>query len=145
VIKIIKVVPWQDAEALNQITLMHLKCFRAEELDESLFQRGWWWIAQDDGEPVGFAGMVQSYRWGDAVYFCRAAVLPKARGNGLQKRLIATRTRKAKQLGMNWAITDTRKNPASANSLISAGFRMYEPALPWGLKDGCYWKKRINA
>lgn len=106
-------------------------------------QEGWWWLATDDGHPLGFAGLVQSSQWSDTGYLCRAGVLEKARGNGLQKRLIQARERKARALGWKWLVTDTYENPASANSLISCGFRMFKPSNPWGADGVCYWKKAI--
>lgn len=105
---------------------------------------GWWWVARDSaGLPVGFAGLHPSKRWGDAAYLCRAGVLVRARGHGLQKRLIAVREQKARRLGMRWLITDTNGNPASANNLIACGFRMYLPAHPWADIGACYWRKAL--
>lgn len=105
---------------------------------------GWWWLAFDEADaPIGFAGMVQSSRWLDAAYLCRAGVVPRARGVGLQARLILAREKTARALGMRRAITDTNDNPASANSLIRRGFRMYSPAQPWAAAGACYWRKRL--
>jgi GNAT superfamily N-acetyltransferase len=112
--------------------------------DEPLDARtGLWWLAVDRGEPVGFAGMRGSLRWSDCMYLCRSGVMPEARGRGLQKRLIRVREARARTLNMNWLITDTTQNPASANSLIACGFRMYEPQAPWGGRYTVYWRKRI--
>ncbi len=105
---------------------------------------GAWWLARDEnGAPVAFAGIKQSVHWSDAMYLCRSGVLGRARGKGMQRRLIAVRERHARRLGKNWLISDTTDNPASANSLIGAGFRMYEPSSPWGLKAACYWRKKL--
>ena len=105
---------------------------------------GWWWIARsNEGEPVGFAGLYRSTRWSDAGYLCRAGVARAFRGRGIQRRLIAARQRKAASLGMRWLITDTRDNPASANSLIGAGFRMFTPSVPWAADGALYWRKQI--
>jgi len=109
-------------------------------------ETGWWWLARDaDGNEVGFAGMYQSSRWIDAGYLCRAGVSARARGLGLQGRLISVRERQAKAVGLRWVITDTLHNPASANSLIRRNFRMYEPSNPWASTGACYWRKRISA
>jgi GNAT superfamily N-acetyltransferase len=70
-------------------------------------------------------------------------VLPEARGQGLQRRLIGARERHARALGMAWLVTDTYQNPASSNSLIAAGYRLYEPAQPWGARGTLYWRKRL--
>ena len=103
---------------------------------------GCWWVATENGMDIGFAGLVRSVSWTDCGYLCRAGVVPSARGQGLQKKLINVRVRQAKALGWNWVVTDTRLNPASANSLISCGFKMFEPSKPWGCKDTLYWRKR---
>jgi GNAT superfamily N-acetyltransferase len=106
---------------------------------------GYWWTATDAlGICTGFAGLVHSVRWSDAGYLCRSGVLPACRGQGIQKKLIRARIKKAKQLGMNWLVTDTRDNPASANSLISCGFKMFNPSVPWGFKDTVYWRLNLR-
>jgi GNAT superfamily N-acetyltransferase len=69
--------------------------------------------------------------------------LPSHRGQGVQKRLIRARIRQARALGWNWLITDTYLNPASANSLIATGFKMYEPSQPWGAKQTLYWRLKL--
>ncbi len=104
---------------------------------------GHWWIVWSGGEAVGFAGIRPSRQWSDTVYLCRAGVLPEHRGKGLQKRLIRVRLKLAREIGFQWAITDTRRNPASANSLIACGFRMFHPSSPWGYTDACYWVRRL--
>ena len=107
--------------------------------------RGHWWIAYaEDGKPVGFAGLVRSTRWNDTGYFCRAGVLDGFTGHGLQKRLIKARLAQAKRLGWNWCITDTTDNPASSNSLIACGFKLYTPSSPWSFKHALYWKYKVN-
>ena len=106
---------------------------------------GHWWIAYAEcGKPVGFGGVVRSIRFNDTGYLCRAGVLDAFTGHGLQRRLIDVRLRKAKELGWNWVITDTTNNPASANSLINAGFKLYEPSAPWSFKNALYWKYKID-
>ena len=105
---------------------------------------GWWHVVfTDDMEPVAFSGLVPSKRWSDTVYLCRAGVIPDHRGRGLQKRLIQIRLKKAKALGMNWAVTDTYDNPASTNSLIACGFRLFDPTTPWGDTHTLHWRCKI--
>jgi GNAT superfamily N-acetyltransferase len=107
--------------------------------------RGHWWIAYaEDGKPVAFAGLVRSIRWNDTGYLCRAGVMYGYTGHGLQLRLIKARLAQAKRLGWNWCITDTTNNPASANSLINAGFKMYTPGQPWSFRNACYWKYKVQ-
>jgi len=105
---------------------------------------GYWWVAySESGVPVGFAGVVPSQRWGDCMYLCRAGVLPAHRGQGLQKRFIRARIKLAKEKNMNWLVTDTNDNPASANSLISCGFKMFDPSVPWAAKGAVYWRLKL--
>ncbi len=77
------------------------------------------------------------------MYLCRSGVVPEHRGKGLQKRLIRVRETYARNMAMNWVISDTTCNPPSANSLIACGFKLYEPAQPWGNRSTIYWRKRL--
>lgn len=105
-----------------------------------------WWIAYDGDVPVAFAGLILSSSWFDCGYLCRAGVIRSHRGIGLQKRLIRVRERKARALGWNYIITDTAAwNAASANSLISCGYRVFIPTKAWGLATSIYWRKRISS
>lgn len=112
--------------------------------DDRVFNtdQGYWWVAYHDVETIAFAGMVPSSNWTDVGYLCRAGVVPDHRGRGLQKRLIRARMQSAKRIGWRWLITDTR-SPESANSLISCGFKMYQPSNPWAYRDSCYWRKEL--
>jgi len=104
---------------------------------------GNWWIAYQDGIPIGFAGLVPSARWADTGYLCRAGVICSARGRGVQKRLIRVRQTFAKKIGWEYLITSTYDNPPSSNSLISCGFKLYEPLHPWGAKGTLYFRKKL--
>ena len=106
---------------------------------------GFWWIVySEEGVPVAFAGLVRSRRWSDCGYLCRAGVLPAHRGHGLQKKLIRVRIRQARALGWNWLITDTYDNPASSNSLIARGFKLFDPTNPWGADKTLYWRLKLD-
>jgi GNAT superfamily N-acetyltransferase len=106
---------------------------------------GHWWVAYTEAEkPVAFGGLVRSMVWTDTGYLCRSGVLDEYTGHGLQKRLIQARIKQAKKLGWNWVITDTTDNPASANSLINSGFKIYTPGNPWSFRNAIYWKYKIH-
>ena len=121
---------------------LQLKCLPSDKPLE--IDSGYWWVTYTDtGTPVAFAGLVRSSQWSNAGYMCRAGVLPAYRGNGLQKKLIQCRIRKARALKLDWLVTDTTDNPASANSLISMGFKMYIPSVPWGYKHSSYWCMKL--
>ena len=77
------------------------------------------------------------------MYLCRAGVIPAARGHGLQKKMIRVRLQKAKKLGYKWAVTDTYENPPSANSLISAGFKMFTPSDAWAGEGAIHWRRAL--
>ena len=130
-------------EIVDLLTLLQKQCLPADKIYP--LTRGYWYVVfSETGEAVGFGGVVPSSRWSDTMYLCRAGITRAHQGQGLQKRLIRQRIKVAKALGMNWVITDTNENPASANSLIATGFKMFEPSEPWGFKTTLYWKYRIK-
>lgn len=104
---------------------------------------GEWWLAYDDDEPVGFACLCKSKSLFNYGYLARAGVLPAYRGQGIQKRLIRVRLRRAAAHGWDGIVTDTRDNPASANALIGCGFRAYTPAHPYGYENTAYWRCKL--
>ena len=40
--------------------------------------------------------------------------------------------------------SDTTDNIVSANNFIRAGYRLYQPQIPWGWPNTLYWKKTIQ-
>lgn len=102
-----------------------------------------WWICFDGDKPVAFAGVKKAKSWLDAGYMIRSGVVPSHRGKGLQKRLIRVREAFARRMGWKWLVTDTLNNPASSNSLIACGYRLYEPADPWASSGALYWRKMM--
>jgi len=134
---------------LRNPSLVTLICYLQKKIlpSDNIYKpdRGHWWVAYaEDGKPVAFAGLVRSIKWTDTGYLCRAGVLDGYTGHGLQKRLIQARVKQARKLGWNWCITDTTNNPASANSLINAGFKIYTPGQPWSYKNAIYWKYKVH-
>jgi len=130
-------------EIVDLLTLLQKTCLPHDKIYP--LTKGYWYVAfSETGEAVGFGGIVPSSRWSDTMYMCRAGVTRAHQGQGLQKRLIRKRIKVARALGMNWVITDTNENPASANNLIATGFKMFEPSEPWSFKTALYWKHRIK-
>lgn len=123
------------------LTDLQLRCLPSDVPTEYKAQDSWW-LVLDDGYPVGFAGV---RNLGQGIwYLCRAGVVYKARGHGLQKRLIRARVAAARKGGGTAVISDcTAENAASANSLIAAGFRLYTPAAKWGLPTSLYWRLNL--
>lgn len=124
-----------------KLSVLQNKCLPFDTPYDTNF--GCWWIAVENGRDIGFAGLVRSVSWTDCGYLCRAGVVPAARGRGLQKKFIRVRIRQAKALGWKWLITDTTDNPASANSLIATGFKLFQPSKPWGFKNTLYWRRKL--
>jgi GNAT superfamily N-acetyltransferase len=138
----IKRIDVRSLEIQSKLDALQKKCLPGDTPSDTT--TGWWWIVYDAlNLPCAFAGLVPSIRWRDTGYLCRAGVISSHRGQGLQKRLIRARVRQAKALGWNWLITDTYENPASSNSLIACGFKLFEPTKPWGADKTLYWRKKL--
>lgn len=103
-----------------------------------------WLVSRNDGVSVGYAtGKI----WppDNYFYFTRCGVLPEARRNGLQRRLIRARLKWAKRHGCAGAYTYTLPaNVGSANNLIATGFRLWRPAYKWAGADALYWCKEFS-
>ena len=126
----------------TRLSALQKKCLPIDKPYDTT--HGYWWIASKDGLDIGFAGLIHSHWWSDCGYLIRCGVLPDHRGQGLQKKFIRIRIRQAKALKMNWIITSTYDNPASANSLISCGFKMFDPTNPWMTKHTSYWRLKLE-
>lgn len=116
------------------------------------FERGYWWLVWDNEyppsakhAPVAFCGLTHAVSTPGAGYLKRAGVLKAYRGSGLQRRLITVREHKARALGLTTMLTDTTENPPSANSLIRAGYKIFEPTYRWAFSYSIYWRKALTA
>lgn len=113
-------------------------CFPHDEPYD--IQSAHWWVMRKNGTVAGYCG-AKIIPSADAVYMCRAGILPQFRGRGYQQRLIEARVRWGRGAGVGMMITDTAPhNVASINNLISAGFRRYAPEDEWQGEDWCYWR-----
>jgi GNAT superfamily N-acetyltransferase len=126
----------------KRLSVLQQKCLPYDNAYDTT--NGTWWIATKAGVDIGFAGLICSPWWSDCAYLIRCGVLPDYRGLGLQKKFIRVRIRQAKTLEMNWIVTSTYDNPASANSLISCGFKMFNPSKPWMTKHTSYWRLKLE-
>jgi len=137
----IREVDGTEDDIVDTLNELHAACF----LDSAIrvpYDYGYWWIAYRCDEPAGFAGIVPSSIGLGVGYLKRAGVLPWHRGNGLQRRLLKVREAKARKLGWSRIITDTTDNVPSANNLIAAGYRLFQPR-PWAFKHSLYWTKEL--
>lgn len=116
-------------------------------IEDRHLKNGFWWLVypEDSYKVVGFAGMVPFYPFEEYGYLKRAALLPEARGHGLQKKLIAVRENLAMEHGYWSAMVSSThiSNQASSNSFIGAGYKLFEPERPWEGMDSLYWIKRL--
>ena len=126
----------------TRLSVLQKKCLPFDKPYDTT--HGYWWIATQDGVDCAFAGLISSPWWSDCGYLIRCGVVPDMRGQGLQKKFIRVRVRQAKTLKMNWVVTSTYDNPASANSLISCGFKMFNPTKPWMAKHTSYWRLKLE-
>jgi GNAT superfamily N-acetyltransferase len=106
---------------------------------------GEWFLAvDDDGAAVAFAGMVPVKSWAGVWYLNRCGVLPAWRGQGLQRRLIHARVRRANRFMAPAVISATMPwNVRSTANLLACGFGPYWPDRPW-LEGGCYWVRWLR-
>ncbi len=108
------------------------------------FDHGHWWLARCETGPAAFAGIIPSVYVRNAGYFCRVGVLSKHRGEGLQLRLMRALEARARLNGWCSVISDTTDNVSSANNFIRAGYRLYQPQIPWAWPNTLYWRKLIR-
>jgi GNAT superfamily N-acetyltransferase len=97
------------------------------------------WVARDMDRVVAFASA--RIVPGDVVFLSRCAVLPCARGQGLQRRFIRARVRLARLPAVTYTMPG---NVSSANNLIACGFRLYRPTRQWA-GDALYWARRVQS
>lgn len=128
-------------EYAEDLTELHRQTLDAAPMPD--FAVGYWWLAFANGTPVAFAGLDRSEKPPGAGYLVRCGVIPSARGAGLQKKLIRARLIKARKVGWAQALSDTTNAPASANSLISCGFKVFDPVKPWGFPSTIYWRRKL--
>lgn len=128
-------------EELQIVLALDKKCFPHD--DPPYTEGRWWWIAWDDeGNPAGYAGITPMHD--KTVYLCRAGVLPKYRGMGLQKKLIKVREAAAIRAGFTHAVTDCSKdNYKSLSNLIKCGYQLYNPEYVWSFPSSFYFQKRL--
>lgn len=127
------------------IEYLDSRLFTDEERVEDIDQSAWWVGFTEAGVPVAYGGIRLVNGDPTTAFLSRAGVLPEARGQGLQMKLLALRTRWARAQGCSQIITYTHKdNIRSANNLIRSGFLLYSPEWPWvGNDDFLYWMKTL--
>ncbi|QOZ70765.1 phage terminase large subunit [Bradyrhizobium arachidis] len=64
--------------------------------------------------------------------------------NGLQCRLMRAIEARGRRVGWDSIVSDTTDNPISANNFIRAGYRLFEPEVPWAWPYSLYWRKWLR-
>jgi GNAT superfamily N-acetyltransferase len=108
------------------------------------FELGAWWLAYHEDVAIAFAGVAPSTHARGSGYFSRVGVLRRHRGQGLQLRLMRAVEAKGRREGWRSIVSDTTDNPASANNFIKAGYRLYQPDVPWAWSNTLYWRKWLR-
>ena len=118
---------------------------RLQDLDKSVFygcgnefkENRDWWVIVDRNKIVAYCG--SAYAYGGVCLFVRAWVHEPYRGKGIQKRMIKCRVKAA--YGCKVIVTYTlRDNYPSMNSLVSCGFRMFEPEYAYAGRQQMYFR-----
>ena len=130
----------------EQIMAIDLLCFSYDDGamgDLSDITGAEWWIAWDENwEPVGYCGVIVYD--GFAIHK-RCGVLPRARRNGLQKKMLRLRENYARKHGCESIMTYVSiHNCTSANNLFNAGYRAYNPEWRWGGDSFLYIQKSLK-
>lgn len=104
-----------------------------------------YWLLKHDGKDVGFCSL-NPIKWEPkGCFLSRAGILRGHQKAGLQRRMISTRTKYAKKMGFEWAVTYTMiDNHPSIVNLLKSGFRFYRPASPWAGINTLYYIKLLN-
>jgi GNAT superfamily N-acetyltransferase len=108
------------------------------------FELGAWWLAYHGDDAVAFAGVIPSTHARNSGYFSRVGVLRRHWGRGLQLRLMRAIEARGRRIGWHSIVSDTTDNAVSANNFIRAGYRLYEPDVPWAWSNTLYWKKWLR-
>lgn len=131
---------------LSLVRSLDFAIFGEEEAESDYANAAYtWWVVWQGSDPVAFCGLeAAADRRGPYGVLLRAGVVPEARGQGLQRRMIRVRDAQARKLELECVITYTdRYNVRSSNNLIKEGYLLYNPEHKWGLSQGLYFWKAL--
>ncbi|MBK3666795.1 GNAT family N-acetyltransferase [Bradyrhizobium diazoefficiens] len=139
----IRIVDTSDDDVADTLADLHrLTFFDAAAMPQ--FDLGAWWLAYQGNDAVAFAGVVASTYARNCGYFSRVGVLQRHWGRGLQLRLMRAIEARGRRIGWDGIVSDTTDNPVSANNFIQAGYRLYEPKVPWAWSHTLYWRRSLR-
>lgn len=111
-----------------------------------------YWILWHEGEAAGYCSIrplrESSYdpHHASTAFLSRAVVLPHARGQGLQRRMIRARVKWAVEEGYERVVTTLDwDNIPSLRNLVKEGFVPYVPFYDWTESDGggCLFLEKV--
>jgi len=139
----IHIVDASDDDVADTLADLHrLTFFDAAAMPH--FDLGAWWLAYHGDDAVAFAGVLPSTHARNSGYFSRVGVLQRHWGRGLQRRLMRVIEARGRRIGWNSVVSDTTDNAISANNFIRAGYRLFEPEVPWAWAHSLYWRKWLR-
>ncbi|XUJ34995.1 GNAT family N-acetyltransferase [Bradyrhizobium japonicum] len=139
----IRIVEASDDDILDTLADLHRSTF-FDAAAMPQFELGAWWLAYHGGEAVAFAGVIPSTHVRNGGYFSRVGVLQRHWGRELQRRLMRVIEARGRRVGWDAIVSDTTDNPVSANNFIQAGYRLFEPEVPWAWAHTLYWRKWLR-
>lgn len=139
----IRMVDASDDDVADTLDDLHrLTFFNAAAMPQ--FELGAWWLACQGDDAVAFAGVVPSTYARNSGYLSRVGVLQRHWGRGLQLRLMRAVEARGRRIGWDSIVSDTTDNSFSANNFIKAGYRLFEPELPWAWSHTLYWRRSLR-
>lgn len=139
----IRMVDASDDDVADTLDDLHrLTFFDAAAMPQ--FELGAWWLAYQGDDAVAFAGVVPSTYARNSGYLSRVGVLQRHWGSGLQLRLMRAVEARGRRIGWDSIVSDTTDNSFSANNFIKAGYRLFEPEVPWALLHTLYWRRSLR-
>jgi GNAT superfamily N-acetyltransferase len=101
-----------------------------------------WFLAKVGKQIVGWAGV--TIKTNQVASVCRTGVFLEFRSQGIKRKLIRALERYAKSQGCTMMTSYCAlDNIPSANSLISSGYKLYEPDYVFEGGPWLYWRKRL--
>lgn len=139
----IRMVDASDDDVADTLDDLHrLTFFDAAAIPQ--FELGAWWLAYQGDDAVAFAGVVPSTYARNSGYLSRVGVLQRHWGRGLQLRLMRAVEARGRRIGWDSIVSDTTDNSFSANNFIKAGYRLFEPEVPWAWSHTLYWRRSLR-
>lgn len=101
-----------------------------------------WWLVTQNTKVVGACALGREKNDPNTWYLARAAVVPAARGRGLQRKMLRLREHYARARGAKCLVSYTiPTNGPSIRNLLACGYEIYEPRWNWAGEWAVYFRK----